>query len=130
MNHRIITLILIVFLILPACGKNPAGLIIISSIPMAPLHVHAEYVDKDLIKVSWDDNSMNEEGFRVSRGSTKFGWADIAEVTQSTQVYMDTLRIQEDFQMMNEGRVSYLVCAHNTLGASEFALSNEVPINQ
>jgi len=85
----------------PSCGGT--------ELPAAPTGLTAKAIGKAKIALNWTDNSDNEYGFRIYRGSDGSGLTEIAEVGPNTISYVDS-------QISSNTTFSYQVCAFNDEG--------------
>lgn len=82
--------------------------------PMAPSNLIA-MGDFDAVKLSWNDNSMNEAGFRLERQFGRTGiWSEIAVLPPNARFYTDTPLSSATFY-------SYRIRSFNSAGASEYS---------
>ena len=67
------------------------------------------------MKLSWNDNSMNEAGFRLERQFGRTGiWSEIAVLPPNARFYTDTPLSSATFY-------SYRIRSFNSAGASEYS---------
>ena len=93
----------------PACGTLPEPL------PQPPTNLAAAVVSSTRIDLSWTDNSSNETGFRIERGSAAAGpFAQIALVQAGVNSYADS-------SLIPATTYYYRVCAYGAAGDSAFA---------
>jgi hypothetical protein len=89
--------------------------------PSAPSNTFALPGSSNLVRISWQDNSDNEEGFRVERsldGGSSWVTAAIAGLGQQTV---------EDYDRAAEVQVCYRVVAFNGAGSSSSAVDCTTP---
>ncbi len=91
----------------------------ISSVPNAPGNVTVVVIDETTIQLNWIDNSADEDGFLISKGSRKYGWVGTDSVSKNTTFYVGKRETWEK-------HLSYLVMAYNAFGISRDAVSNEL----
>ncbi|HAW50593.1 TPA: hypothetical protein DCX16_06565 [bacterium] len=80
--------------------------------PPPPSTLTATGISNSAINLSWFDNSDNEIGFVIERGSTITAFVYIGTTTNST--YTDT-------GLLPNTRYYYSVCAYNTMGTSSYS---------
>lgn len=96
----------------PFCPQPPPG----GQAPAAPSNLTATTVSQSQINLSWQDNSNNEQGFKIERKTQGGSYSQITSVSANTQNYNDT--------GLNSGtNYCYRVRAYNANGES--APSNE-----
>jgi fibronectin type 3 domain-containing protein len=85
------------------------------SVPAAPTQLQAPSILADRITLTWQDNSDNEDGFRLER-------AENDEFTDSTTVDLDADQTSYvDTGLTQDTTYYYRIVAHNTAGNSAFA---------
>lgn len=84
----------------------------------APSNLEAEFEVPGYVKVKWDDNSNNEDGFLIERAliSDSLQWETIGQSTQNSQRF-------DDYWILLNRIYYYRVYAYNSLGRSDY--SNE-----
>lgn len=84
----------------------------------APSNLEAEFEMPGYVKVKWDDNSNNEDGFLIERAliSDSLQWETIGQSTQNSQRF-------DDYWISLNRIYYYRVYAYNSLGRSDY--SNE-----
>ncbi len=85
-------------------------------LPAAPSGLSAFKASEIEVELSWSDNSVNEEGFKIERRETGGGFEDIARLDPNTTGYSDK-------DLAGESPYTYRVRAYNTYGDSGY--SNE-----
>ncbi|NQU05837.1 MAG: SUMF1/EgtB/PvdO family nonheme iron enzyme [Calditrichaeota bacterium] len=85
-------------------------------IPDAPSGLQAEAVSSSQIDLSWDDNSDNEEGFKIERKTGADAWSEIQQVGSNVESY-------NNLGLEPATTYNYRVAAYNGIGDSGF--SNE-----
>ena len=84
-----------------------------ATLPTAPTSLSATAVSDTEIMLTWQDNSNNEQGFRIERDSGS-GWeVDFASVEANVTTYSDTGLTPESYH-------SYQVVAYNEVGDSAY----------
>lgn len=73
------------------------------------------------LKLSWQDNSSNEAGFRIERRAGIGGFQPIAAVDADATSFTDT-------SVVREQEYSYRICAFNALGESDYTYSSSVVV--
>ncbi|MEO8447422.1 MAG: T9SS type A sorting domain-containing protein [bacterium] len=106
-------MIKIIFLILIALGISYTEL---SAQIIAPSDLEAESEDSSYIKVKWDDNSSNEDGFYIERTQSLLlaDWEIIDAVAQNRDQYFD-------YWVTRGIRYYYRVYAFNGQGVSGYS---------
>ncbi len=80
------------------------------SAPAAPTGLQVSLVNDSSVSVSWNDNSDNEDGFRVLRKEGDNGvWVELVEVSPNVNLYVDT-------NIVSGVSYSYRVAAFNEGG--------------
>lgn len=85
-----------------------------NNLPAAPGVIAADAVSENEIRLKWVDNSSNEKGFIIERGSNGISFMQIAEVDANTVTYSDT-------SLRTETTNYYRVRAYNTYGSSKYS---------
>lgn len=58
--------------------------------PTAPTNLQCHVLSSDTIRITWDDNSSDELGFKIERAPTAGGaWSQIATVGANVEEYVD-----------------------------------------
>ncbi|MFZ6040506.1 S8 family serine peptidase [Vibrio natriegens] len=84
-----------------------------ATLPAAPTSLSATAVSDTEITLTWEDNSNNEQGFRIERNSGS-GWeVDFASVGANVTTYSDT-------GLTAENSYDYQVVAYNEVGDSAY----------
>jgi len=92
----------------------PSAFLIVA-IPFAPSNLTATAVSSTQINLSWNDNSANEDGFRIERKTGATGaWSEIAVVGMNERTYQDTT-------LQRATTYYYQVRAYNIGGSSAYA---------
>ncbi|USZ75744.1 hypothetical protein NGM07_00085 [Halorussus vallis] len=86
-----------------------------SAPPAAPSNLAASATADD-VSLSWDDNSNNEDGFRIERAHDGSGFSEIATVNAGVTTY-------DDPNVLDGELYTYRVRAYNASGTSSY--SNE-----
>lgn len=73
------------------------------------------------LKLSWQDNSSNEAGFRIERRTGTGGFQPIAAVDADATSFTDAAVVREQ-------EYSYRICAFNALGESDYTYSSSVVV--
>src|SRR5215471_16239859 len=86
-----------------------------STLPLAPSALSATAASTTEIDLRWQDNSSNESGFKIQRGTSASGpWTQIATVGAGVTSYNNT--------GLSAGTTYYYeVCAYNSKGSSAWA---------
>jgi hypothetical protein len=80
--------------------------------PIAPSNLTATAVSPTQIDLAWEDNSGDEQGFRIERSLDAFVFAEIATVASNVNVFSDTTVSPDTLYF-------YRVLAFNNFGNSE-----------
>ncbi len=87
------------------------------SIPNTPSYLISKTISSDRIQLSWQDNSDDEEGFKIERRIMDIGtWQEINQVKSNVTTYRDTC-------LLSNTTYIYRILAFNKNGLSEY--SNE-----
>ena len=90
--------------------KNPQS----STPPAAPTNLNANAPECDQIDLSWIDNSDNETGFEIERGTDGSNFTQIDTVGANVETYSDT-------ELTGEILYWYRVRAYNDVGDSDYS---------
>lgn len=71
-------------------GNGGAGQVVITSAPAAPSNLSVDATTETSIDLSWTDNSNNEDGFRIYRGTSSGALSQIDTVGANSTTYTDT----------------------------------------
>jgi PKD repeat protein len=82
--------------------------------PIAPSNLRATAVSSSRITLTWQDNSDNEQGFKIERRVEGGSYSQIATVEANTQSYSDS-------GLSSEATYCYRVRAYNSAGDSPFS---------
>ena len=82
--------------------------------PNAPSNLEAEAISLFEIKLTWNDNSDNENGFKIERKTDSTGWNEIVTVIADTTTYNDK-------DLTPNTKYYYRVKAYNQGGESEYS---------
>ena len=82
--------------------------------PNAPTNLEAEVISSSEIKLTWNDNSDNEVGFKIERKTDSTDWDEIKTVEANTITYTDT-------ELTSNTRYYYRVKAYNQGGESNYS---------
>jgi large repetitive protein len=86
-----------------------------TGVPGAPTSLTATPVSQNQINLAWNDNSGNEDGFKIERASSAGGpWTQIATVGPNVRNYSNT-------GLTKNTRYYYRVRAYNVLGNSAYS---------
>jgi hypothetical protein len=88
------------------------------NLPAAPGNLNS-IVTRNLIDLTWTDNSNNEDQFRIDRSADSISWSYLADSKAGNIEYIDT--------PSSAGNYYYRVRAENTSGNSDW--SNTVKVN-
>jgi PKD repeat protein len=91
----------------PGPGPKPSA-------PIAPSNLRATAVSSSQITLTWQDNSDNEQGFKIERRVEGGSYSQIATVEANTQSYSDS-------GLSSEATYCYRVRAYNSAGDSPFS---------
>jgi len=99
-------------------GTLPNGFTVTNPPPSPPTDLEVGAFPDGLIQLRWEDNSENEDGFKIERsqGISNTSYVEIATVSADTTVYSDTNLVLEESYW-------YRVRAYNEFGDSDY--SNE-----
>jgi titin len=86
-------------------------------VPTAPTDLKATAISSSKIKLTWEDNSDNESGFKIERRKSSGTFSQIETVGEDTTTYTDT-------GLSSNTRYYYRVRAYTDTGNSSY--SNEV----
>jgi hypothetical protein len=85
------------------------------SVPAAPSSLAATVISRTQINLAWNDNSANEDGFKIERATSSSGpWTQIATVGPDVRNYSST-------GLTRNTRYYYRVRAYNVLGNSAYS---------
>ncbi|MEW5766299.1 MAG: Ig-like domain-containing protein [bacterium] len=87
--------------------------------PSAPTNLSAQVISSSQINLFWQDNSHNEDGFRIERKTGSGSYVEIGTVGVNVTTYSDT-------GIIPNTDYSYRVRAYNVAGNSDY--SNEVKV--
>jgi outer membrane protein assembly factor BamB len=90
--------------------------------PNAPTNLEAEVISSSEIKLTWNDNSDNEVGFKIERKTDSTDWDEIKTVEANTITYTDT-------ELTSNTRYYYRVKAYNQGGESAYSNTVETVTN-
>ena len=94
--------------------SNEVEVIVIVPIASAPSALTSVAVSSEQIDLTWQDNSDNEDGFKIERSLDGVSFEEIATIVANTATYSDT--------GLNSGTTYYYrICAYNTAGNSEYS---------
>ena len=97
---------------------NRTVILTVTEIPAAPSGLTATAVFPDQINLSWTDNSINEDGFKIERaldnGGSPGAWTQIATVNSNVTAYSDT-------GLSPNTTYWYRVRAYNSYGDSDYS---------
>jgi len=83
-------------------------------IPSSPSDLDVSSIGANTVKLTWKDNSMNEDGFIIERYADSVGYVQIAHVPSGQTNYIDNL--------LTQGKVySYRVASLNKSGISGYS---------
>ncbi len=82
--------------------------------PNTPTNLTTEVISATQINIYWQDNSSNEDGFRIERNSAGENWTEIATVGVNENSY-------GDIGLTPNKEYCYRVRAYNAAGNSEFS---------
>jgi hypothetical protein len=124
MKHfALFTVLVIASFVMTSCADEVAAPVVITR-PKAPTNAVATALSSTAIRLTWEDNADNEEGFVIARGSGKYGWMEIIRTKEpNVVIYLDTFEAAPP--LSSTRGVSYLVWAYNRVGDSQMAISNE-----
>lgn len=84
-----------------------------TGIPKAPTILEASTLGPNTVQLSWNDKSMNEDGFIIEKYVSGMGFLQVARVPSGQTTYIDN--------MLPAGQgYNYRVCAYNKSGFSEY----------
>lgn len=94
-------------------GSVSEEILVSTALPIAPSNVSAQSVSISQVKITWQDNSDNEKGFRIlRRPSTSSTFTELATVGSNTTVYFDNAVVYGK-------QYYYKVASYNDSGSSE-----------
>ena len=82
--------------------------------PVAPTGLIVDNVSESSIRITWNDNSSNETGFRIQRSTDQTAWSLIVTVPEGTTSYNNT-------GLSANTTYFYRVYAYNTAGNSSYS---------
>jgi hypothetical protein len=82
--------------------------------PAAPSSLAVEVVSSTSLRLTWTDNSANEDGFRIQQSLDGTTWALVASVGSGTQAYLQT-------GLKSATRYYFRVQAYNEAGVSVYS---------
>lgn len=87
---------------------------IASGIPTSPTDLDVSPMGANTAKLSWEDNSMNEDGFIIERYTDNIGYVQLARVPSGQTSFIDNL--------LTQGKIySYRVASYNKSGISGYS---------
>lgn len=88
-------------------------ILVSTALPTAPSNVSAQSVSTSQVKITWQDNSDNEKGFRIlRRPTTSSTFTALATVSSNTTIYFDNAVVYGK-------QYYYKVASYNDTGSSE-----------
>ena len=93
---------------------DPIPVIPLIYFPLAPSSLEALPVSENEINLSWTDNAVNEEGFKIERSTDGLSFNQIATVGADVTVYTDS-------GLPPATNYAYRVRAYNSSGASNYS---------
>jgi titin len=94
--------------------SNEASATTMDVTPDAPSELVASTVSSSRIKLTWEDNSDNELGFKIERKKSGGSYSQIAEVDNDITTYTNT-------GLTNDTEYYYRVRAYNSAGNSSYS---------
>ncbi len=82
--------------------------------PKTPTGLNASFISDGAVKLTWIDNSNNEEGYKIERKATGGNYVQIATVLKGNTAYTDD-------GLLFSTTYLYRVTAYNVLGTSEYS---------
>lgn len=93
-------------------------------IPTAPSNLSAtNTAGQSTISLAWDDNSSNEDGFRLEVSVNNGTYSFVTNLNQNITSYTDAT------SKFNNSTYTYRVRSYNTSGASSWTISNTITIS-
>ncbi|MGB9788236.1 MAG: fibronectin type III domain-containing protein [Dictyoglomus turgidum] len=87
--------------------------------PSAPTNLVAEALSATEVRLTWQDNSNNEDGFKIERKKEGEDWTQIATVEANVTTFTDT-------GLNSNTKYYYRVKAYNSAGDSDYSNEAEV----
>ncbi|MCS7202050.1 MAG: fibronectin type III domain-containing protein [Dictyoglomus sp.] len=111
-NKRVFLFSLIIFLFLYGCASNSPTYPV--NLPQAPSNLKAEILSEKRVKLSWIDNSNNEDGFILERKKDGETWKEVKNLGINENSYIDI--------SLDPGtKYFYRICAYNSSGRSDYS---------
>ncbi|MBL9208553.1 MAG: hypothetical protein JNN01_25950 [Opitutaceae bacterium] len=90
-----------------------AAMVVLAASALLPGVASASTAPSASLTLSWTDNSNNEAGFRIERGTDGVTFSQIATVAPNVTTYVDE-------GLLFSTRYVYRVCAYNSAGSSDY----------
>jgi photosystem II stability/assembly factor-like uncharacterized protein len=94
-------------------------LVVTGSVPNQPSGLTLKVISNSSVRLKWEDNSDNEDGFRVERRTAATSWTQLYVTSSSSTRYTDN-------DLTSSEEYFYRLCASNSFGESKF--SNTVSV--
>lgn len=112
MRFLILPLLIVFLFILSCTDDSPSGINPLD-LPAGPTNLMADSIACDAVCLSWTDNSLNEDGFRIDRKpDSSANWNELHRTGKDVNTFVNA-DLQECKQYF------YRICAFNSYGTSD-----------